>query len=244
MTTTACPWILTSRYYLGIPASRLSHHYSCVRRAEKLFASMTMHLFSSDYITFDYRSTHTYRLLSAVARRPPRNASVESSMATSRFLLGDGLADRLALPPTPRWMQLKMHAGFMLERWLKAFGRHWRTGWEVERTEITRMLVLMIVCWQLGERRTKFTIKEFAYTLERMDVEGEKQALLISPQPAQQNLDADNDELDPDVKLGPAAGRAMVKRWKWLLAEMGGVVILVGAVSCGAAYVGARYLLS
>jgi hypothetical protein len=226
--------LLMVRYYLGISPDKLQHHYATVSRAEKLFASTIMHLFSTDYVTDDYRSTHTYRLLASVANRPPRYAPVETSLALSRFLLGDGLADRLALPPTGRWELLKMHTGFMLERWMKAFGRVYRVGWEVERVEMTRMLVLMIVCWQLGERRTKFTIKEFAEELEKLDIKGEKSGDI------KKALNPDDDELDPEVKMGPEAGKAIVRRWKWMLAEMAAVVAGVGMGAAGVAYVGLR----
>lgn len=225
-------WLIFS-YYLGIPAEKLKLHYSTVSRAEKLFASNTLHLFSTDYVTDDYQSTHTYRLLASVANRPPRYASVDTSLALSRFLLGDGMADRLALPPTGRWESFKMHTSFMLERAMKAFGRVYRVGWEIERVEMTRMLVLMIVCWQLGERRTKFTIKEFTEELEKLDVKGENAK-------REKPFNPDDDEMDPEVKMGPAAGKAIVRRWKWMLIEMGAVVAGVGLGVSGVAYLGIR----
>jgi hypothetical protein len=77
--------------------------------------------------------------------------------------------------------------------------------WEVERVAVTRMLLLMIVCWQLGVKRTRFTIKAFG------DEKGGEED--------------DKEELDPEVKMGPAAGKAIIRRWKWLAAEM--VVVTV-----------------
>jgi hypothetical protein len=225
---------LIASYYLGISPEKLKHHYSTVSRAEKLFASNTLHLFSADYITDDYRSTHTYRLLAAVANRPPMYGTVEKSLALSRFLLGDGMADRLALPPTAKWETIKMHIGFKLERAMKAFGRVYRVGWEIERVEMTRMLVLMLVCWQLGERRTKFTIKEFAEELEKLDTKGEKDNKV------EKSINPDDDVLDPEVKMGPLAGKAIVRRWKWMLIEMGAVVAGVGLGVSGIAYLGIR----
>ena len=195
---------------------------------------MTLHLFSSDYITDDYRTTHTYHLLASVANRPPRYASVDTSLAMSRFLLGDGLADRLALPPTPIWTYTKMHIGFLLERAMKAFGRVYRVQWEVERVEMTRMLVLMIVCWQLGSRRTKFTIKEFAHDLEKLDIKSD------NGEQGDKEYNPDDDELDPEVKMGPEAGRAIVKRWKLMLMEMGAVCIGAGTAVVGLGYLGYR----
>lgn len=67
------------------------------------------------------------------------------------------------------------------------------------------MLLLMIVCWQLGVKRTRFTIKAFGDELG-----GE--------------ID-DKEELDPEVKMGPEAGKAIIKRWKWLAVEMAAVTV-------------------
>jgi hypothetical protein len=83
------------------------------------------------------------------------------------------------------------------------FGRIWTTRWEVERITMTRLLIRMIVCWQLGVKRTKFTPKvHFAEEEEKL-VPGH-----------------DDDELDPSVRMGSEAGKAVVKRWKRLMVEM------------------------
>jgi hypothetical protein len=173
-----------------------------------------------DYSDVDYRTTSTYRLLSAVAERPPRKTPVEYHLGLSRFLLGDGLADRLAIPPTPRKVYWRMKLNFLIDQVSIGFGRIYTSRWEVERMEITRLLLLMIVCWQLGVRRTKFTIKAF-----QLDEE-------VSPKPAESEekaekvVDPDNDELDPEVTMGPEAGRRIISRWRWLIGEM--VCVCVG----------------
>lgn len=258
-------------YYLGISPARLERYYNNVSSASKLFASNTMHLFNTDSSREDPTSTSTYRLLSAVANRPPQYLPVEHSLALSRILLGNGLAGRLAIPKTARWRVLRIRATFALERYLDFFGKHYRASWEVERVEMTRMLLMMVVCWQLGTRRTKFTIKAFmadgmgklveegtaavaavskskadqeqvatsttdkSSTLERTaDVPGDEKPQIEEPTP--QN--PDDDTLDPEVLMGPEAGRAIIKRWKWLLGEMAVVSMgvglgLVGVVGAG-----------
>lgn len=216
-----------TRYYLGITPSRLEHYYArpgCVSRSSKLFACMIVHLFDADYADVDHKTTSTYRLLSAVADRPPRHTPVEYHLATSRFLLGDGLADRLGLPPTGRLMAFRVWTTMGIEWMLPAFGRIWFDRWEVERVACTRTLVSMIVCWQLGSRRTRFTIKSFgADTVlpQVVEKEGAERKEVVE----EKEVDPDDDELDPEVQVGPVAGKRIIARWRWLLLEMMGVMV-------------------
>lgn len=220
--------ILMIRYYLGISPKRLSHYYANVSLASKLFACNTMHLFSEDFSTSDHRSTATYRLLSAVCDRPPIRTNVDHHLAISRFLLGSGLADRLAIPRTTMRRRARLAVARGIDQALVAFGRVYSSRWEIERVAITRMLLLMIVCWHLGVKRTRFTIKAFGdamghATSASSDDVGEK---------GEQVEDLDKEELDPEVKMGPVAGKAIIGRWKWLIGEMVGVLV-GGAVVVG-----------
>ena len=202
-------------YYLGVSPDRLLRYYSTVDDAMKIFACNTMHLFSIDVVAAEFKVSSTYRLLASVADRPPRNIPIEHSFAVSRFLLGDGFADRLGLPETTFRRNLKLRLGMSIEWALVYFGRCWTNRWEVERVTMTRMLIQMIVVWQLGGKRTLFTPKEFALTPEKHN-------------------EADDDELDPEVQMGPVAGKAIVGRWKWLLAEMAAVVAVPVLLVAGA----------
>jgi hypothetical protein len=257
-------------YYLGISPTRLERYYSNVSSASKLFASNTMHLFNTDWSKEDYRTTSTYRLLSAVANRPPQYLPVDHALAMSRILLGNGLANRLAIPKSPLWRVVRIRSFFYLEKYLDFFGKHYLARWEVDRVEMTRMLLLMVVCWQLGVRRTKFTIKAFmADGMGKIMEESKEDRPATgvateegaaansgsqSSTPGTQSTDSkmtttttttkeegtaddpaesrakdadidDNDELDPEVVMGPEAGKAIIKQWKWLLGEMAVVSI-------------------
>lgn len=77
------------------------------------------------------------------------------------------------------------------------------------------MLLLMIVCWHLGIKRTRFTIKAFGDDMGHADVE----------KAGEEKEDVDKEELDPEVKMGPVAGKAIIGRWKWLIGEMVGVLV-------------------
>jgi len=196
-----------------------------------------MHLFDTNQITTDHRSTSTYRLLSSVADRPPRHTPIEYHLATSRFLLGDGLADRLSIPHTSRTMAWRLDLARWIEWSLNAFGRVYLQRWEVERVACTRTIISMIVCWQLGSRRTRFTIKSFgADTLlpQVVEKEGSEDTLIdlekkggdtLVGKDNEKVVDPDDDELDPEVQVGPIAGKRIVGRWRWLLLEMAAVVV-------------------
>lgn len=204
-------------YYLGISPARLEYYYSSVSRASKLFACNTMHLFSEDFSTSDHRSTATYRLLSAVSDRPPLRTPVDHHLAISRFLLGDGLADRLAIPHTALTRRARLYVARKLDWCFITFGRLYAPRWEVERVAVTRTLLLMIVCWHLGVKRTRFTIKAFG------DEKGDQE-------------EEDKEELDPEVKMGPEAGKAIIRRWKWLAGEMVAVTVGLPALAATIAW--------
>ncbi len=128
-----------------------------------------------------------------------------------------------------------------MARWiewsLNAFGRVYLQRWEVERVACTRTIISMIVCWQLGSRRTRFTIKSFgADTLlpQVVEKEGSEDTLIDQEKKGGDTLvgkdnekvvDPDDDELDPEVQVGPIAGKRIVGRWRWLLLEMAAVVV-------------------
>jgi len=75
----------------------------------------------------------------------------------------------------------------------------------------------MIVCWHLGIKRTRFTIKAFGDDMGHKEGEGEGE-------------DVDKEDLDPEVKMGPVAGKAIIGKWKWLIGEMVGVLVGGAAV--------------
>ncbi|CAD6586807.1 MAG: hypothetical protein TREMPRED_004561 [Tremellales sp. Tagirdzhanova-0007] len=215
-------------FYLGVSPSRLAQYYAGPRpvsHASKLFTCITMHLFDTDNTGIDHRLTSTFRLLSAVAGRPPRYTPISYHLAISRFLLGDGLADRLALPRTGTRLVWRLKVTRWIEWALVAFGRIYSERWEVERVACTRILVSMIVCWQLGSRRTKFTIKTFAadvmlpLVVERDSVPEESKGISITGK-EEKPIDPDDDEMDPEIQVGPEAGKKIIGRWRWLLLEM------------------------
>jgi hypothetical protein len=179
-----------------------------------------MHLFSEDFTTTDHRSTATYRLLSSVCNRPPLHTGVDHHLAISRFLLGSGLADRLAIPKTTLKRRARLAVARGIDWSMMTFGRWYNPRWELERVAITRMLVLMIVCWHLGVKRTRFTIKAFG---DDMGVSDKEKA-------EKEEEDPDKEDLDPEVKMGPEAGKAIISRWKWLIGEMVGVIVGVPVV--------------
>lgn len=112
-----------------------------------------------------------------------------------------------------------------------AFGRHYRKGWEVERVACTRLLISMLVCWQLGVRRTKFTVKTFIGDFpvaNEQEVESDDEKNKVET--------FDDDDLDPNVTMGVEAGKRIIRRWKHLVYEMGAVLVGVIGASVGGSY--------
>jgi len=185
-----------------------------------------MHLFSEDFTTSDHRSTATYRLLSAVCDRPPIRTNVDHHLAISRFLLGSGLADRLAIPRTTLRRKIRLAVARGIDQALVMFGRWYTPRWEIERVAITRMLLLMIVCWHLGVKRTRFTIKAFGDDMGHAVPNGSSSNEVGDEKNVEVEVeDVDKEDLDPEVKMGPVAGKAIIGRWKWLIGEMVGVMV-------------------
>jgi hypothetical protein len=119
--------------------------------------------------------------------------------------------------------------GIWVEWSVVAFGRRWRRGWEIERVECTRVLLSMIVCWQLGVRRTKFTIKAFEGDVPGVaNGAGLGAPLVLAEKQAEgkeKAIDPDDDEMDPSIERGEVAAKRIINRWRWLLVEMAGVVL-------------------
>nr|XP_031858553.1 uncharacterized protein CI109_006076 [Kwoniella shandongensis]KAA5525625.1 hypothetical protein CI109_006076 [Kwoniella shandongensis] len=230
-------------YYLGISPSRLATHYTgpkIVNNASKLFSCVTMHLFSFDLEFDDYRATSTYRILASVAERPPRKTKIEKHLAISRFLIGDKLADKLLIPPTSRWIAAEMRVARSIDWALFSFGQVYTQRWEVERVTITKLLVTMIVCWQLGVKRTKFTIKTFGGDKSKPPPieNGDSKVDITEEEEEKDNIspNADDDDLDASVPMGPVAGKRIIRRWQWLLAEMAGVVLAPVGLALASTY--------
>jgi hypothetical protein len=80
----------------------------------------------------DPTSTATYKLLLSTCHRPPFNRTMDESLCLARVLLGEGMADRLALPPPTRIRRARTHVTFRMQRLVHLFGRYYKYRvWEV-----------------------------------------------------------------------------------------------------------------
>lgn len=188
------------RYYLGCDPKLLNQFYgSSFAIAESSFAGLAFDAFPEEVPT-DSLNTPTYKILAALANRPPRAQSVEHHLQYSRRLLGSQLADQLALP-YPGW---KSRFSVELDLWLGwsfvTFGRWWiRPGWDRDRIEWFKTVLPLLVLWSLGERRSTFAWRH--------------------EDRREQKLGQDEGE-DPGVAMGPAVGKQVRSKWWWLLGEM------------------------
>jgi len=86
--------------------------------------------------------------------------------------------------------------------------------------------LLMIVCWHLGVKRTRFTIKAFGDDMGHAVPNGSSSNEAGDEKNVEVEVeDVDKEDLDPEVKMGPVAGKAIIGRWKWLIGEMVGVIV-------------------
>jgi hypothetical protein len=159
---------LPYRFYMGLEPALLKRHFGRgLSAAEKLFACTAFHHFSDPLPPTDPFDTTSFRVLEAVSNRPPSNKDVMYHCEVSRALLGDGLADRLALPrATTLTTCLRVRFNFLTGRALVEFGRMWRRGWNLERQAIFRKTLPMIVAWQMGERRVRCCPTRFQFQFE------------------------------------------------------------------------------
>ncbi|GAA5852670.1 hypothetical protein JCM8547_002584 [Rhodosporidiobolus lusitaniae] len=212
-------------YYLGVSASLLSSLYcESFEQAETIFASLAYSVYPTGPPPPDPLKTPQYKILSAVACRPPRGQPVDHHVALCRLCLGKAMADQLALPQGS-WID---HRKVDVEVWtswaLLAFGQTYaRFGgkrgkqWEARRQKWMRRVLELLVVWQLGERRTVFAWREAEKHHEKLEKhEGE----------------------EPELEFGKHIGMAVKKDWAALMVEMGvvvgGVVVLSSAALVGA----------
>lgn len=157
------------RFYLGLSSELIDHCYSPTApfaSSEIAFASLAFTAFPlptspAPAVYVPSTSTSTYRILMSVASRPPQTTStIGQHLSYSRLLLGDQLADHLLLPHGSTRERVHVWTEVLAGRALVAFGRRWRTGWEAERIKLMREVIELLVVWGLGERRTKFVVRE------------------------------------------------------------------------------------
>jgi hypothetical protein len=197
------------RYYLGIDPILLERHFSTVSGAEKGFASTAFHLFSDLTPVPSHEQSGSYRILLSIVDRPPTRPSPSTLVYLSRCVTGNPLADYLGLPSAiPLSVKLSVQASLLSQRFLIAFGKYYpRTGWDIERQLLLRTIMLAMVAWQLGSRRTRFVNKEEHQYGEKLEV--------------------DHESLPAEIVLGAEVGRQIKRRW---LANIAEAVAVVGSL--------------
>ncbi|GAA5830963.1 hypothetical protein JCM3766R1_006190 [Sporobolomyces carnicolor] len=208
-------------FYLGITPSLLTRYYGrTFETTESSFASLAYAIFPSGEPPADPYTTPQYKILSAVAARPPRGKRVEHHLELCRLCIGPSLAAQLAIP-RGSWRDVWTVETERLMSWgLLMFGDAYsRFGgargkrWESRRRDWFRWVVKLLVIWQLGEKRTVFAWRDEARHGDKLGLEeGE----------------------DADLPMGPIVGKRVRKEWTSLLVELGlvlgGVVVAVPLV--------------
>lgn len=174
------------RYYLGIQPDLLTRVYGgTFGTAETFFASLAFGLFPAGPPPAEPFATPQYKILSAIAGRPPKPTRVEHHLELCRLLLGPSLADQLALPRGSLRdvlsVDLEIWTGWALLTFGAVYSRvpglgRWRgRKWEAERRRWFQWVIELVVVWQLGERRSLFVWRDGEKHALKLDaVEGEE----------------------------------------------------------------------
>lgn len=153
--------------------------------AETFFASLAFGLFPAGPPPAEPFATPQYKILSAIAGRPPKPTRVEHHLELCRLLLGPSLADQLALPRGSLRdvlsVDLEIWTGWALLTFGAVYSRvpglgRWRgRRWEAERRRWFQWVIELVVIWQLGERRSLFVWRDGEKHALKLDVvEGEE----------------------------------------------------------------------
>lgn len=173
-------------YYLGIQPELLTRLYGgTFATAETFFASLAFGLFPAGPPPAEPFATPQYKILSAIAGRPPKPTRVEHHLELCRLLLGPSLADQLALPRGSLRdvlsVDLEIWTGWALLTFGAVYSRvpglgRWRgRRWEAERRRWFQWVIELVVIWQLGERRSLFVWRDGEKHALKLDVaEGEE----------------------------------------------------------------------
>lgn len=166
-------------FYLGITPSLLTRYYGrTFETTESSFASLAYAIFPSGEPPADPYTTPQYKILSAVAARPPRGKRVEHHLELCRLCIGPSLAAQLAIP-RGSWRDVWTVETERLMSWgLLMFGDAYsRFGgargkrWESRRRDWFRWVVKLLVIWQLGEKRTVFAWRDEARHGDKLGLE-------------------------------------------------------------------------
>lgn len=158
---------------------------SSFETAETYFASLAFALFPAGPPPTEPYATPQYKILSAIAGRPPKPTRVEHHLELCRLLLGPSLAEQLALPRGSLRdvlsVDFEIWTGWALLTFGSIYSRvpliGWWRGrqWELTRRQWFQWVIELVVVWQLGERRTTFVWRDGEKHSLKLDVtEGEE----------------------------------------------------------------------
>lgn len=232
-------------FYMGIEPALLRCAFRDPYAADRTLWCTVLHLFSNVEIVDGLQSEQpggsgsgprfqgpTIPVLIACADRAPFHTPLSAHVGISRRLLGQSLADSLALPASSATREVLTDIGFMGMRIPILFGSMYpRRSWERRKLQLARPLLRRLIVFSFGNKRTKFelpaqppttaTAGNKADDAERVNVETKSDSHLDVPEDRELN-------------------QALAREWRWLMREMFGVLFVVASLAIGlstAAYV-------
>ena len=110
--------------------------------------------------------------------------------------------------------------------WITArFSRFYLGRWEIQRQILFRRVITLVIAWQLGNKRSRFTWRD--------EKDHEKK---ISEMPEEAGE-------APGLDMGVPVGKEVRSQATWLFAEMGCVLAALGVVSIGVLWQSVRFVV-
>ncbi|KZO91054.1 hypothetical protein CALVIDRAFT_522046 [Calocera viscosa TUFC12733] len=209
-------------YHLGVAPDILESHFMNYNQAGKFLASCVIHLLDFTHPEPDAPPPPTIPILKAISERPPFRTSFASHMALTRFLLGPKLSDHLGVAETSLYQVVRLRLNLFVSHYPKRFGELYpRKAWERRRVALMKEGVRRLTRFNLGLRRTVYRPR-----------------------------DADKPDLDPRVREAETVvpdfegGKRMMREYRLMMLEMGGVTLTCGLLACAGVWaLAARVLL-
>lgn len=190
-----------------------------MRGPNKIFASCLTHLFAhpKDLEDTQRLPPPTLPLLHTVADMPPFVTPLKNHFRAARFFLGDSLATALNIPRTTNFERIRLQVYFLGVTLPERFGKiYWRRSWDIQRKDLTRHLLGIMVRYKLSGRRSMF-----------------RPHAVVPGQKTKQEPDLPSDviELEQQGEMDKRAAMRAYLKYQGLMLEM--VCVGVGVVGLG-----------
>jgi len=197
-------------YHLGVAPDILEKHFMNYHQAGKFLASCVIHLLDFSNIESGAPPPPTIPILKAISDRPPFRTGLAHHMAMTRVLLGPKLSDHLGVDKTSMYEAARLQLSMFVTHYPKMFGEVYpRKAWERRRVALMKEGVRRLTRFNLGLRKTSYRPRDT------------------------NNLDLEQKVKEEEAVVPDLAGaKKMMKEYRLMILEMGGVTLGCGILAC------------